>query len=230
MDFKVAYNHMLNGEFSDLDLNLAGYTDSTKTSVFFLEDPIIHGVDKVLEYARELVGTQYEFWIGGENTLEEEAPFWATDGANLNPAYIKTKTSNCAGLINLVKKKAGGQIPYAVEGYRYAGGTWAWFDYLSKKNCLTEFDPTISYPKGTLLLRKYSDEIDQGHLAIVLEANSENSLRTKIIHSYPDNSYDGTNKICGPGIMIEHLENSVKWLDDGYYYHFATMPENWLFE
>lgn len=185
-------------------------------------------IDGLLYYASQLVGTKYEWWVGS-STLVTDNPFWAADNVNIDPDYVKTKTCNCAGLINLVKKKAGGSIPYAETKYIYAGGTWAWHNYLLGCSYLKEFNPLKIYPKGTLLLRQYSDVIDQGHLAMIYEPNESDPLKSLIIHSYSQEPYDESNRITEPGVIIEPLENSVVWADGNGYYHYISEPMHWLF-
>ena len=182
-------------------------------------------IDVALEYASELVGIKYEKWLLGNSTLDREAPFWAANKPAPDPD--KVDSCNCAGLINLIKRKVGGKIPYTSDKYQYAGGTWAWHDYLKNKNCLEKFDANICYPKGTLIIRTYYDENDQGHLAIVLEPNDKDPLQTRIIHSYSNSFYETDNLFSEPGIVIETLENSVNWIDTSYY-HFVVLPEDWL--
>jgi hypothetical protein len=182
-----------------------------------------------LEYAQKIVGTKYEWWINGMNTMDIDEPFWAKNDSAPDAYYILKKTCNCAGLINLVKRFVNGNIPYVNFNYEYAGGVWAWYDYLNNQSLLDIFETNKSYTKGTLLIRKYKDEHDQGHLAIIYNSNDLNPLKSKIIHSYSYEHYDGTNKITNPGITIEDLEISVNWTEEPFY-HYVVHPDKWLLD
>ncbi len=86
---------------------------------------------------------------------------------------------NCAGFLNLICRKFGLEIPGAKEKHFYAGGTRSWWLSFERTGQLKPFNPTQSYSPGTLLLRDFRSEEDQGHIAIVFDG-------TKIIHSWPE--------------------------------------------
>jgi hypothetical protein len=179
--------------------------------------------DIALKYATNLIGTKYEWWVGDNTTLVEE-PFWASHNKVPDTQYVKNKSCNCAGLINLMVRSVGAKIPYLDEQYKYAGGTWAYYDYFLHQNKLLEFNFKECYPVGTLLLRKYTDHIDQGHLAVIYE---NDGINTKIIHSYSSVPYTNHEKLTNPGVTIEPLIDSVNWSNDGYY-QYAILPDEWL--
>jgi uncharacterized protein YycO len=67
---------------------------------------------------------------------------------------------------------------------------------------LHPFKSWLIYPEGTLLLRKYRSEEDQGHLAIYMAANS-------IVHSWPET-----------GSCFATIEP--------HYYEYVCLPEDWM--
>ena len=91
-----------------------------------------------------------------------------------------------------------------------AGGTYIWHSYLESIGALEPFDPTKSYPKGTLLLRRYEDVDAQGHVALVYSdpaSPTDTVLDQQLFHSYPD-----------AGIAIDkHVKTSHDWHPAGYY-------------
>ena len=81
--------------------------------------------------------------------------------------------------INLIIRFLDLQLPD--EG----GGTDGWFKKLKNENKLEKININKTYPKYTLLLRDYTNEQDQGHLAFTY---NETILKdSKIIHAYSRN-------------------------------------------
>lgn len=75
------------------------------------------------------------------------------------------------------------------------------------------------YPRGTLLLRKYRDVKDQGHVAVVLDGAL--GPASPVLQSFSKKGYPHTE----PGVNAEF---TVKESHDGGYYEYAVLPEQWL--
>jgi hypothetical protein len=91
------------------------------------------------------------------------------------------------------------------------GGTGAYGRYYAK--VAKPFDPSATYPAGTLLGRHYRDTVDQGHVAVVLADG-------KVLQSFA-NVYGGTS----PGVNARY---TVAESHDGGYYEYVVLPEDWL--
>lgn len=164
----------------------------------------------IIDYIQELIGTSYVWWKEGD-TISSKAPFWAEDYNIPSSELIKKSGCNCAGFINLICRFANLYIPGLKMNLAYAGGTYIWYQQLRENKLLEPFRPESNYPPGTLLLRDYTSELDQGHIAIVLD-------NYKLAHCYPDK-----------GITIdESYLVSHNWLSGGYYTNIC-MPEKWLY-
>jgi cell wall-associated NlpC family hydrolase len=162
------------------------------------------------DYVKELEGTPYVWWREGDS-IHAGAPFWREEGVAPESKKILKEGTNCAGFLNLVCRKYG--IPIGGFGEKEyedtAGGTYGWFEFLKTKNLLEVFDEKETYPLGTLLLRQFYDEEDQGHVAIVCKDG-------KLAHSY-------TTK----GVHLdESYRESHGWIEGGYYTHICR-KENW---
>ena len=142
----------------------------------------------MLSYAASFVGIPYRWWNPEVSCCDKEGPFYASLGSEVPMEVIQKGHMNCAGLLNLICRKFGLEIPGAKEEFFYAGGTVCWWDSFKSKGQLQPFDPSLIYPKGTILLRQYRSEEDQGHIAIVYD-------RTTIIHSWPEK-----------GVLMEELD------------------------
>lgn len=173
---------------------------------------------KAIAYAEQLVGAKYDMWKNGQDTRAAEAPFWVTGKKFPTAAYVKARSCVCVGLINLMRRHAGLSVPGDEKtNYKYAGGTWIWFNALKKKGVLKPFDIRKSYPVGTLLLRNYKNVKDQGHVAVVYEKNRKGVLFSKLLHCY-----------FNAGVQIDHaVGKSHFWEKDGYYTH-TCAPEDWF--
>ena len=185
-------------------------------------------VDEVISFSRSLVGTPYQWWAGGD-LRGDHAPYWAFNGKVPDRLTIKSQGCACAGLVNLIRRRIGLPI-FGLERprYMYAGGTACWFRSLKSAGALQRFDPTVCYPKGTLLLRPYKNELDQGHVAVVYSDNSAGILYAKLIHAYPLNRIPKPGKRVEGGIRIDPAVGSSHfWHPRGYYSH-VCLPKNWL--
>jgi hypothetical protein len=182
-----------------------------------------------LRYAKKLIGTKYVWWQDGDDIVGNTGPFWSTNMKAPDADDVKKDSCACTGLINLMRRKVGLTIPGVLENSKYAGGTYIWFKYLEKNKKLKEFDINKKYPKGTLLLRKYKNKDDQGHVAVIFTEGKNNVLYEKIIHSYSDVSYQNNKNKVGPGVTLTMLGISHFSTNEpkGYYSHIC-LPKDWL--
>jgi hypothetical protein len=150
-----------------------------------------------------ILGAPYVSWKDGESTTAQIAPFYCTDTL-VTAEYVKQHGCNSAGLINLIATISEQPIPGLATKTSYAGSIVAWFDHLSEKGLLEPVSQKW-YPSGTLLLRKYRDTDDAGHLAMVYSSGP--LLHQKLLHCYPD-----------AGIKIDMtVAESHSWVPEGYY-------------
>ena len=155
--------------------------------------------------------TPYLEWNEYESTIDKDEPFYCKNIPSIKT--IQNSGCNCAGLINILHLSRGLIVPGVISNYYYAGGTYAWFEYLNSINRLELICENKNYPAGSLLLRKYRNPDDQGHLAVLY--TSGNILEQKLLHSYR-----------GPGIKIDNtVRESHNWINGGYYEYICI---NWL--
>jgi hypothetical protein len=165
-----------------------------------------------MELVKELIDTvPYVWWKEGESTMEKEAPFYCKSIPSIQT--IQKEGCNCAGLINLIQLSNGLKVPGVQSESIYAGGTYVWYDFLDSLGLLEPIDRTKSYPEGSLLLRNYKTEEDQGHVAILYSSGP--LLEQKLLHCYPD-----------VGITIDSTVNeSDSWITGEYY---ERICPNWI--
>lgn len=183
-------------------------------------------IDEILNFIKQ-IKLPYSWWLNDRDLRDDVAPSFAFNGP-ITLEHIKSQGSiNCVGVINIIRRFLGLDIPGTDNPeYEFPGGTFIWFKTLNMMNNLEIFNPNISYPKGTLLIRDYKNIYDQGHVAVIYENNISKPLESKIIHSYP-NDLKLTDKLVEPGLIIEELKKSHNWYEQGYYTHICY-PENWL--
>ncbi len=133
----------------------------------------------MMNYAETFLGIPYRWWNPEVSCCDTSGPFWAGCEGEIPLENIQTGHMNCAGLLNLLCLKAGLPIPGAKEKNFYAGGTGMWWNFFEKENMMVPYEAGKVYPVGSILLRKYRDEGDQGHIAIVHDEQ-------RIIHSWPE--------------------------------------------
>ena len=179
-----------------------------------------------IKYATNIIGTKYQYWSYNlENIFNE--PMWASNDFPPLESEVITKTINCSGLANLMRRSVGLTVPGLDEKMEHPGGTGAWFQYLNERNVLYSFDYTLFFPIGTLFLRKYQSETDQGHISILYDLNSKGSLFSTIIHSCSYSEFI-EKEILNPGVTIKYnLGESYFFIQSGYYQYYC-LPENWL--
>lgn len=203
-------------------------------------------VDECLNYANTLVGLPFRWFVPGQVIFTGDDAFWCGNSPAPTATEIKQndKSIVCAGFPNLLRRFCGLTIPglngnivgkhkkYYME---LPGGTGAWFLYLYQRKRLQKIDLKRSYPKGTLLIARFkSDELDQGHLAVVYsDAETEGTLIRDqlVIHSSPDIDYANSGEHKNHGaVKIEpfHVGNNLWRENKPSYYSFVCLPEDWL--
>ena len=159
-------------------------------------------IQTAIKKANEYIGIPYSPWIPSKSCFGDHGPFWSYNGPAPSFDKITKELLNCVGLSNVIRRFFQLEIPGVKEESFYAGGTYEWFLYLQNKQKLQPFNPSTVYPKGTLLLRCFHSEEDEGHLAIVTGPST-------VIHS----------------IRTRGVTNDMLWEN---YFEFACLPEHWL--
>ena len=198
-----------------------------------ISDPVIdididididNHIQKVLDFAASLVGSSRgpdcEKYIPSSN----QAPLWCSD-QHLPPIdRLKEEGMICAGLINVMRRKAGLSVMVLNEmTTEVLGGTSDWFSYLQGKNRLEKFSIYAHYPKGTMLLRDYNSQ-DEGHLAVIYQDNDKGVLFSSLIHS---DGYSAKKVVIDPCVATSHFVQYNGTTNQGHYTHIC-LPEHWL--
>jgi len=143
-------------------------------------------VDAVISYLRTLIGAPYKAWDGAKWRADNTAPFWMPDymtapqSASIVPDMSVIYASggiNCAGLINLGLQRVGIEPPGIHT--EYPGGTGAWGAYVT----WMPYNPERVYPRGSILLREYRNQKDQGHLAMIITDDNSIGMNNHLIHA-----------------------------------------------
>jgi hypothetical protein len=166
---------------------------------------------KALDYGQSLIGIPYDYWKGGVN--QTNAPMFAMDGPL--PKKSEIVSANCAGLINLILRYMGKELPFGENGE--IGGTSEYAYYY--RNVAVPFDINSPYPKGTLVIRDYKNMDDQGHVAVLLDDGGKDSI---ILQSHVEGTFFESTT---PGVNSKYTLGESH---NGYYYELAVLPENWL--
>jgi hypothetical protein len=199
-------------------------------------------IEQVIIYAKTLIGIPYR-WHGSE-PFPLDDKFWVENSSPPTADEIREadKSIVCTGLINLMRRYQSLPIP-GIDGnikgkYRelykqFPGGTGAWYLYLHQQKKIEKLDINARYPVGTLVLARYvSDEVDQGHVAVIIDDEGKTIREQNIIHSWPDIEYNNRNLELNHGsVRIEpfHVSND-KWKapNSKVYYKYVCLPEKWL--
>jgi hypothetical protein len=176
-------------------------------------------IEKALTYAKSLIGIPYRWYDESTELVAPNDKFYYAAESTLSRDEIITadKSIVCAGLINLMRRKLSLSIP---KYGAYPGGTVAWYKYLKSNNRLQKLSSTDEdihdFPIGTLLLKKYQNEVEQGHLAVIIDSKL-------IIHAYAytDIPYALRHKYKNHGCV------GISACDLSYFTH-SCLPENWL--
>ena len=183
-------------------------------------------IETALQYAERIIGTKYEYWYEGTE-LSNQGPMWVSTEAVPSSEIVRGQSVNCVGLINLMRRVLQLTIPGIGLNVKYPGGIYEWYRYLTQKNALHKFDYTLTFKRGTLFLRQYESEHEQGHVSVLYEENKESSLYSIIIHSSVSTPFQIHTKL-DPGVNIDHtLGQSHFYYKYGYYQHYC-LPEDWL--
>ena len=164
------------------------------------------------EYAKCLIGVGYCKWepYMGFNS---GPPFWI---ANEEPPLqdIQKGGANCLGLINLIRLRFG--LPASQN----------LFVMLEEREVLRDFNPKMNYPFGTLLIRPYRDNNDQGHYAIAWDDGNVLHAHKRLAEgeSFSDVSAE---HLTAPGVIVEPLEFSNSWYHP-HTYTYVCMLDDWL--
>jgi hypothetical protein len=168
--------------------------------------------DQLKEYGDRLKGVGYRKWKP-EMGFDSGPPFWIAD---IEPSLADVKKGgvNCLGLINLIRLHF--ELPTSQNP----------FVMLEKRGVLHEFDRDTQYPFGTLLVRPYRDDNDQGHYAIMWDDGNVLHAHTRLAkgESFVDVS---TEHLTAPGVVVEPLEYSNSWFQPNTYTH-VCMVGDWL--
>lgn len=149
-------------------------------------------VKKAVAFGESLVGTPYKW----SDEFTKKAPFWGEDGPPPDAAMVRKQGTNCVGLTNLMLRSIGKKVP---------GGTIQYGEVYKK--VAQKFEVDHNYPEGTLLLRRYRNKKDQGHVGVVLK--------------------NGHVLEAGPGGIVND-KNTVKQSNGDGYYDYAVLPRYWL--
>lgn len=123
----------------------------------------------MITYAKKLIGAPYTEWHEGDTCLGNMAPFWAAAGPPPSPERIQAHGICCTGLLNVMCRAEGVVPPLVASGELWAGTTDAWWE--SMRDVMRPYDPSIMYPRGTILLAPYEGPAleDQGHAGMLLD-------------------------------------------------------------
>jgi hypothetical protein len=158
-----------------------------------------------IQYATKLLGVKYAPWTG--RVIGSGPPFWVND----KPPSIKEVEgagANCIGFINLIST--------ALNDRAHSD----WFAHLETKGVLEPYVHNKVYPPGTMVLRRYKDVEDQGHVGMIVSD-------TELVHSYmyvePHQSFQDSihaiDATYAPGVTIEMIDVSHSWFKEGTYTH-----------
>lgn len=159
-------------------------------------------VHYILAKADEYIGIAYSAWNPDVSCYGDHGPFWSYNGPAPSLDRVKQELLNCVGLINVLRRELGLAVPGAAEHKYYAGGTYEWYSYFDFQKKLEPYDSKKEYPRGTLLLRRFRNQEDDGHLAIIRN-------KKQVIHS----------------IKVYGVRHDIIWQD---YYEYVCLPEDWL--
>ena len=178
-------------------------------------------IESSMNYLRQLDGMKYTLVTPETDVLITNGPpFWNDISKPLPPIdVIRKKGSCCTALANLVRRLNDLPIPGNIPGMireSCVGGTDSWFKYLKDFDRLVEIDYYKRYSIGTLLIQDYNP-VDQGHIALIYQANN-NLLDSTIIHNIGSCS-EKYNKL-----VIEKFND----YDDYNRFTHICHPENWI--
>ena len=170
-------------------------------------------IEQALTYAKTLINIPYRWYDESADVFKQDDQFWCGDGPapSAKTIILEDKCIVCTGLINLMRRYIGLPIPQYGE---YSGGTVAWVKYLTETKRIKDINLDVKYPAGTLLIKKYKNHEEQGHVAVMLEDSH-------IIHAAADIPYADRHRHKNHGyVRIEkydlsyftHACDAIEWL------------------
>ena len=119
--------------------------------------------DAALEWINPLVGRMpYGLWTGG--CVPSGPPAWGISRPPPSRSYLRGKRIFCAGVPNLMLRFVGKRVP-TYGNDCYDGGMVAYWSYFEGFHQPFELH---AVKRGDLLLRRYRNVEDQGHVAVAL--------------------------------------------------------------
>ena len=170
-------------------------------------------VMSAITYAKSLINVPYRWYDESIDIANPDDQFWCKSGPapDAKAIILEDKSIVCTGLINLMRRHLWRSVP---KHDTCPGGTVAWVNYLSKKNCLKPIDINAVYPAGTLLIKKYENAEDQGHVAVMLEdsymIHACADVPYKFRHMYKNHGYVRVEKYYTH--YFTHVCDADDWL------------------
>ena len=171
-------------------------------------------IHDIISFAESFIGIKYVKWEKGKdyNFHCDKLPTLES---------VRTDGVCCSSFINILMLYSGKEIPEHRNIMR--GGTLYWTVFFKDNNALEKFDYTKKYPLGTIFLRNFYNEADQGHMAMLTDYNTnepDKILYAKIIHAYVYNEHCAVGKTT---LGVSHFSGN----NDTGYYEYAVLPQNW---
>lgn len=166
--------------------------------------------DAALEWIDPLVGKMpYGLWTGGP--VPSRSPAWAIDRPPPPRSYLARHRIFCAGVPNLMLRFVGKRVPTYGNPY-YDGGMVAYWSYFEGFHRPFNLH---AVRRGDLLLRRYRNVEDQGHVAMSL-GDGADALLLQSYWSHGE-GLPGLNKLITAS--ASHA---------GYYYERIVRANNWI--
>ncbi len=169
--------------------------------------------ERFLKWIWPLVGKMpYGWWTHG--IVPDDQPAYAVDAPLPKRDSFLPKTIFCVGPVNLARRHAKKVIPTAGDT-RHDGGTVACWAYWQK--FMRTFNIRKNMPHGTLIFRRFRNNADQGHCAIVLG-------NWRVLQSF-DGGEPMKGTLDGPGLNARYTVNASH---GGWYYEYYVLPPDWI--
>jgi hypothetical protein len=166
--------------------------------------------DAALEWIDALVGKMpYGLWTGGP--VPSRSPAWAINRPSPPRSYLARHRIFCAGVTNLMLRFVGKRVPTYGNPY-YDGGMVAYWSYFEGFHRPFNLH---AVRRGDLLLRRYRNVEDQGHVAVSL-GDGADALLLQSYWSHGD-GLPGLNKLI-----------TASTSHAGYYYERIVRVNNWI--
>lgn len=179
--------------------------------------------DRAWRYLSPAVNkTRYVYWRSG--VVPPRSPAWAENGPPPRIQDVVRDGAFCAAVATLIRRELGLEVPHLGDEnfdggvVAYVGATnpaprdWARQGYFARRGVLKDFDLAEAKRRPwTLLLRRYRDVSDQGHVAVSFPGG-------RVLQTY-----DGGNG--WPGL---NTDATIERSHAGGYYEFMVAPEDWL--